>query len=61
MKITVTTPASLKKTPLLFVPAFAGESVDLPTGVEVPAAFTKDFEAAARTTRESFAASGPAA
>ena len=36
MKISVTSPASLKKTSLLFVPAFAGESVDLPTGVDVP-------------------------
>lgn len=61
MKISVTSPASLKKTPLLFVPAFAGESVDLPTGVDVPAAFTKGFEAAARTTRESFTSGGPAA
>ena len=61
MKISVTSPASLKKTPLLFVPAFAGESVDLPAGVDVPAAFAKGFEAAARTTRESFTSGGPAA
>ena len=60
MKLSITSSTRLAKTPLLIVPVCQGEKPILPKGVKVPTGFGARFEGKARSTRSTFAQSGPA-